>query len=107
MTLKLKSLLMEQPNNTQTAALSQIIQTHQAIFESTLSKLQSIDYSAVPDEQEMIRGNADSLCEMYITYCKNTMSYIKQYPDQDVFTQAAENLTALATSIYNTILSSK
>jgi hypothetical protein len=84
MTLKLKSLLVEQPASIdKNAALIQILQTQRSIFASTLAKLESIDYSGLTDEIsiELIRDNPSTFCDAYINYCGNILSTIKEYPN--------------------------
>lgn len=93
MTLKLKSLLVEQPANPVPAMLAQIIQTQRAVFESAMNKLQSIDYSAMSDDAvTILRDNAKTLCEAYVEYCDNTLGTIKQYPTKSDDVLVSDNL---------------
>lgn len=96
MTLKLKSLLVEQPTNPVPAMLVQIIQTQRAVFETTMNKLQSIDYSAMSDDAvTMLRDNAKALCEAYVEYCDNTLGTIKQYPTESADVLISENINTM------------
>jgi hypothetical protein len=96
MTLKLKSLLVEQPANPVPAMLAQIIQTQRAVFETAMNKLQSIDYSAMSDDAvTMLRDNAKALCEAYVEYCDNTLGTIKQYPTESADVLISENISTM------------
>jgi hypothetical protein len=102
MTLKLKSLLVEQPvSMDKNAGLIQILQTQRGIFESTLAKLKSIDYSVLTDDVslELIRDNASIFCTAYINYCANTLSLIKEYPDAPELDIVTEHITVFGTAI--------
>jgi hypothetical protein len=102
MTLKLKSLLVEQPANPMPAMLTQIIQTQRAVFESAIQKLQSIDYSALSEDSVvMLRDNAKTLCDAYVEYCDNTMGTIKQHPTETADTIISENITTMIERIEN------
>jgi hypothetical protein len=102
MTLKLKSLLVEQPANPAPAILTQIIQAQQAVFESAIQKLQSIDYSALSDDAvTMLRDNAKALCEAYVEYCDNTLGTIKQYPTESADRLISENVYTMIERIEN------
>ena len=96
MTLKLKSLLLEQPANPVPALLAQILQTQRAVFETAMNKLQSIDYSAMSDDAvTMLRDNAKALCEAYVEYCDNTLGTIKQYPTESADVIVSENISTM------------
>ena len=102
MTLKLKSLLVEQPANPVPAMLAQIIQTQRAVFETAMNKLQSIDYSAMSDDAvTMLRDNAKALCEAYVEYCDNTLGTIKQYPTESADVIVSENVYTMIERIEN------
>ena len=96
MTLKLKSLLIEQPANPVPAMLAQILQTQRAVFETAMNKLQSIDYSAMSDDAvTMLRDNAKALCEAYVEFCDNTLGTIKQYPTESADVIVSENISTM------------
>ncbi len=102
MTLKLKSLLVEQPvSMDKNAALIQILQTQRGIFESTLAKLNSIDYSGLTDKDslELIRDNASIFCTAYINYCENTLSAIKEYPNGSELDIVTQHIIVFGTAI--------
>jgi hypothetical protein len=101
MTLKLKSLLVEQPvSMDKNAALIQILQTQRGIFESTLAKLKSADYSATSD---ILKDNAVAVCQAYVEYCENTLGTIKQYPDASVEDAVMENVYTMMERIKDSL----
>lgn len=102
MTLKLKSLLVEQPvSMDKNAVLLQILQTQRSIFESALAKLKSIDYSGLTEDAsfELIRDNATIFCTAYINYCGNTLSSIKEYPNGTELDMVTEHISEFAEAI--------
>lgn len=101
MTLKLKSLLVEQPvSMDKNAGLIQILQTQQAMFQSTISKLESMDYSATTD---VLKDNAVAVCQAYVEYCTNTLGTIKQYPDASAEDVVMENVTTMLDRIKDSL----
>lgn len=104
MALKLKSLLVEQPQTERVdlIALNEILKMQQDIFTQALSKLNSIDYNTISEEAaNMLKINASTLCEAYIEYCNNTSSTVKQHVDAELDSIVIDNTGTLLDRIEN------